>query len=333
MKWSANVKKILLLQKMDESGMKMLEDAGFQVDIPEDTSEAGLCAVAGDYDAIIVRGMVPVPESVIAKAVNCKIIGRHGVGLETIDVQAATREHIPVAYTPGANANAVAEQAVGLMLDILKKTCLLSRKLMLEKNYQCRLGVINSELQGKTVGVFGLGNIGRKVANICTKGFGATIIGFDPYVSEERFQSMGLDGRLTTDMDDLLANSDIVTLHAPGSEKGMIGTHALATMKQGSILINTARGTLVDEAALYDALVSGHLAGAGLDVTASEPPDPNNPLFTLDNVVATPHTAALTKEGNQNMAVGVAEQVRDLLLEGKRPWGFANPEVWETRRT
>ena len=326
------VKKILLLQKMDESGTKILTDAGFQVDVPENTSEAALCAVVKDYEAIIVRGMVPVPESVIRNAVNCKIIGRHGVGLETIDIKAATKECIPVAYTPGANANAVAEQAVNLMLDILKKTCFLSRKLMLEKDYQCRLGVINSELRGKTVGIFGLGNIGRRVAEICTRGFEATIIGYDPYISEERFQKMGLAGRLTTDMEDLLANSDIVTLHAPGSEKGMIGEQALAVMKKGSILINTARGGLVDEAALYNALTNGQLAGAGLDVTASEPPDPNNPLFTLDNVVATPHTAALTKEGNRNMAVGIAEQVRDLLLSGKRPWGFANPDVWETRR-
>lgn len=326
------MRKILLLQKMDESGMKILEDAGFQVDIPTDTSEEALCAVAKDYEAIIVRGMVRVPASVIASATSCKVIGRHGVGLETIDVEAATKENIPVAYTPGANANAVAEQAVSLMLDLLKKNCLLSRKLMQEKDYQCRLNVMNSELHGKTVGIFGLGNIGRRVGEICTKGFGATVIGYDPYVSQERFESMNLPGRLTTDMDDLLANSDIVTLHAPGSEVGMIGEKAISTMKPGSVLINTARGTLVDEAALYAALKSGHLAGAGLDVTACEPPDPNNPLFTLDNVVATPHTAALTKEGNRNMAVGIAEQIRDLLTEGKKPWGFANPAVWESRR-
>lgn len=326
------MKKILLLQRMDQAGMKILEDAGMRVDIPTDTSEEGLCAVAADYDAIIVRGMVKMPASVIGHAKNCKVIGRHGVGLETIDVEAASRANIPVASTPGANANAVAEQAVGLMLDVMKNTCRLSYKLMREKDYQCRLSVINSELKGKVVGVFGLGNIGRRVAEICTRGFGATIIGYDPYITQERFEAMGLDGRLTTDMDDLLSNSHIVTLHAPGSEVGLIGERALALMPEGSILINTARGTLVDEAALYAALKSGHLAGAGLDVTACEPPDPDNPLFTLENVVATPHTAALTREGNVNMAVGVAQQVVDLLLEGKRPWGLANPAIWESRR-
>lgn len=324
--------KVLLLQKMDSAGMKILEDAGLQVDIPADTSEEALRACAADYDAIIVRGMVKLPASVIESAKKCKIISRHGVGLETIDVEAATRENIPVAFTPGANANAVAEQAVSLMLDIMKKNCVLSRKLMLEKDYQCRLSVMNSELKGKTVGIFGLGNIGRRVAEIVTHGFGADIIGYDPYISQERFEMMNLNGRLTTDMDDLLANSDIVTLHAPGSEVGMIGRRAISLMREGAILINTARGTLVDEPALYEALKSGHLAGAGLDVTACEPPDPDNPLFALENVVATPHTAALTKEGNVNMAVGAAEQVAGLLLEGKKPWGFANQAVWETRR-
>lgn len=324
--------KVLLLQKMDDAGMKILEDAGLQVDIPTDTSEEGLRTVVADYDAIIVRGMVKLPASVIEQARNCKVISRHGVGLETIDVEAATKAGIPVAFTPGANANAVAEQAVSLMLDVMKKNCILSRKLMIEKDYQCRLGVMNSELKGKVVGVFGLGNIGRRVAEIVTRGFGATIVGYDPYVTQERFRSMELDGRLTTDMDDLLSNSDIVTLHAPGSEVGMIGEHAISMMRDGAILINTARGPLVDEPALYAALKSGHLAGAGLDVTACEPPDPNDPLFTLENVVATPHTAALTKEGNINMAVGAAEQVVGVLFHGKKPWGLANPAVWEARR-
>ena len=324
--------KVLLLQKMDDTGMKILADAGLQVDIPTDTSEEGLAAVVANYDAIIVRGMVKLTAPVIEKAINCKVISRHGVGLETIDVDAASKAGIPVAFTPGANANAVAEQAVSLMLDVMKKNCILSRKLMIEKDYQCRLGVMNRELKGKTIGVFGLGNIGRRVAEIVTRGFGATIIGYDPYVSQERFESMNLDGRLTTDMDELLANSDIITLHAPGSEVGMIGERAISLMREGAILINTARGPLVDEPALYAALKNGHLAGAGLDVTACEPPDPNNPLFTLENVVATPHTAALTKEGNVNMAVGAAEQVVGVLFEGKKPWGLANPAVWDSRR-
>lgn len=324
--------KVLLLQKMDHAGMKILEDAGMQVDIPADASEEGLGSCVADYDAIIVRGMVKLPASVIQRAKKCKIISRHGVGLETIDVEAATKEHIPVAFTPGANANAVAEQAVSLMLDIMKKNCILSRKLMQEKDYQCRLGVMNSELRGKTVGVFGLGNIGRRVAEIVVWGFGAAVIGYDPYVSQERFAAMNLKGALTTDMDELLSKSDIITLHAPGSEVGMIDKRAISLMREGAVLINTARGTLVDEPALYEALKSGHLAGAGLDVTACEPPDPENPLFTLENVVATPHTAALTKEGNVNMAIGAAEQVTGLLCEGKKPWGLANPAVWETRR-
>lgn len=310
----------------------MLHSAGFQVDLAADVSEQGLLAVVGDYDAILVRAMIPLTEPIIQAAEKCRIISRHGVGLDTIDVEAATRAGIPVAYTPGANANAVAEHTISLILDVMKHNCLLSHKLMKEHDYACRLQVNNMELNGKVLGIVGLGNIGRRVAQIASWGFGAQIIGYGPRTTQQHFAQLQVNGRLAKGLDDLLANSDIVSLHLPGTEPNLINRRTLAAMKRGSILINTARGCLVNEDDLYQALVDGHLSGAGLDVMASEPPEPDNPLFSLDNVVITPHTAALTIEGKRKMAVGAAEQIVNCLLHNKKPWGFANPEVWERRR-
>lgn len=324
--------KVLLLEKIDDSGINILRDAGIEVDLAPDYSEETLLGLVADYDAILVRAMIPITAKLIRAAKKCRIISRHGVGLETIDVAAATECGIPVAFTPGANANAVAEHTVSLMLDVLKQNVRLSRRLMEQGDYACRFGVRNGELRGKTVGILGLGNIGVRTARILSHGFGAEIIGYSPHATQERFARMEVNGRLAESMEDLLESSDIVSLHLPGTQTGLIDKAALTRMKPGSILINTSRGSLVDEAALYDALVSGHLAGAGLDVTASEPPAPDNPLFTLENIVITPHTAALTREALQTMAVGSAGQIADYLTKGKMPWGLANPQVWDNRR-
>lgn len=324
--------KVLLLEKIHPDGLEILKKAGFEVTLAENTSEEALIQAAGDCDAILVRAMIPVTGKLIRAAKKCRIISRHGVGLETIDLAAATECGIPVAYTPGANANAVAEHTVSLMLDVLKQNPRLSRKLMEQGDYACRLQVQNGELRGKTVGIVGFGNIGRSVARIVAQGFGANILAYDPYYPTERFEELGLNGRLTADLEELLSQSDIVTLHLPGSQTALINRETLALMKPGGILINTARGVLVDETALYEALACGHLAGAGLDVTAQEPPEKDNPLFTLDNIVITPHTAALTREALEAMAAGCTRQIVDYLLHDRMPWGLANPEVWEKRR-
>ena len=323
--------KVLLMQRMHEEGMQLLENAGHEVVIPPNTSEEALLEIVEGYDAIIVRGMVSLPGTVIEKAKNCRVIGRHGVGLETIDVKKATQLNIPVVFTPGANANAVAEQAVSLMLDIVKQNCYLSNRLMRQKDYQCRLNVMNYELRGRVLGLIGLGNIGRRVAQICVNGFGMKAVGYDPYMTQEILEKNNAPVTLLESINDVLKQADVVSLHAPGSENAIISFNELDLMKPGSVLINTARGNLVDEDALYTALINNKIYGAGLDVTGKEPPDPNNPLFELENVVATPHTAALTEEGSRNMAVGAASQVIDVLL-GKKPWGLANPEIWEQRK-
>lgn len=325
--------KILLLEKIHPAGVELLEAAGFQIAVAENTTEQSLIETVGEYDAILVRAMIPITEAVIRAAKKCRIISRHGVGLDTIDVSAATRFGIPIAYTPGANANAVAEHTISLILDVMKHNCQLSRKLMQENNYACRLEAESTELRGKTLGLVGIGNIGSLVARIACHGFGCRILAYSRHATLDRFLALGVDGTLAKDLDELLENSDIVSLHLPGTQNSLIDKHALKKMKPGSILINTARGCLVNEEDLYDALTSGHLAGAGLDVTASEPPEQDNPLFQLENIVITPHTAALTREGKRAMAIGAAEQIVNYLLRQEKPWGFANPEVWEIRRT
>ncbi len=323
--------KVLLYGPIDAAGMDVLRQAGLTAEIPEKLDSGHLEAIAADYDAILVRGMVPLPGAVLEKAVRCRVVSRHGVGLETIDVDAATRLHIPVVNTPGANANAVAEQAVGLMLDVLKHSCFLNERMKQHQDYQVRLRVTCHELAGRTLGLVGLGNIGRRVAGICGAGFGMKVVGYDPCLGQAELDAMGCAIEAQPDLDAVLRRADVLSLHAPGGEKPLIGERELALMKAGSVLINTARGTLVDEAALARALRDGHLLGAGLDVMASEPPPAEHPFYRMDNVVLLPHTAALTRESNRAMAVRAATALVRV-LRGERPEALANPEVWNARR-
>lgn len=323
--------KVLLYGPIDASGMDIMRQAGLTVDIPENLDAGHLEGIAAGYDAILVRGMAPLPGSVLKKAARCRVVSRHGVGLETIDVVAATRLHIPVANTPGANANAVAEQAVGLMLDVLKHSCFLNERMKKAQDYQIRLRVTCHELAGRTLGLVGLGNIGRRVAHICGMGFGMKVVGYDPCIGQAELDAMGCAIEALPDMEAVLRRADVLSLHAPGGKKPLIGKRELAQMKEGSVLVNTARGTLIDEAALAGALKDGHLLGAGLDVMAAEPPPAEHPFYHMDNVVLLPHTAALTRESNRAMAVRSATALVQV-LRGERPEALANPEVWDSRR-
>ena len=326
-------KKVLLSGPIHPDGIGYLEAHGCDVTVAERDDEENLIALARHADGIIVRGMARITRNVIEAAERCTVIGRHGVGLETIDVGAATEHKIPVVFTPGANANAVAEHALCLTIALAKQLCVLNDRLKRQGDYQCRMSVSCSEISGKTAGIIGLGQIGARVAEIFQKSFDMTIIGYDPYISKEVLEKRGLRGTLTDDLNAIFGQADIVSLHMPGpaDNKPIIGKEQLACMKKGAFLINTARGSLIDEAALYEALSTGVIAGAGLDVFQSEPPLPDNPLYELENVIVTPHTAALTVEGNRNMAVRVAENLCTV-LEGKSTKDLANPAIWEQRR-
>ena len=231
---------------------------------------------------------------------SLKVISRHGVGLESVDLDAAREQGITVCNTPGANADAVAEAAMGLILSVLRKIPL-SDHYVRSNNWKRSEGRL---IKGQTVGVIGMGNIGKGVIRRC-QGFGAKFMAYDPYFDKAFAAEYGVT---PAGIEDVLKNADIVTLHLPSTPETyhIINAETLAMMKPGTVLINTARGELVDEAALYEALKSGHLGGAGLDVYSSEPIY-NSPLFELDNIVVTPHMAGNTSDTTMNMGMWALE--------------------------
>ncbi|MEW6662629.1 MAG: hydroxyacid dehydrogenase [Bacillota bacterium] len=324
-------KKVLLVQPIHADAVAMLKEE-VEVVLAEKTDEEYVKQAIKDCDAIIVR-VTLLTRGIIEAGEKLQVIGRHGVGLDSIDVDAATEHHIPVIYGPGSNTNAVAEHAVALMLTLLKSVIPTHEATTKRNDYKIRLTTRTREVRDKIIGVVGLGQIGRRFAAICQYGFGAKIIGYDPYVTQETLQAAGLNVELYDNVDDLLKVSDFVSLHAPATDENyqMINARTLALMKKTAYLINTARGTLVDEAALYDALVNGQIAGVATDVFDPEPPMADNPLFTLPNVVVTPHIAAHSEEGLRMMAVMAAQQVLQV-LRGERPPHLANPQIWDTRR-
>ncbi len=326
-------RKILLTAPIHEEGIRLLEENDCEVIVAESNEEQCLSMLAKDVDGIIVRGMGSLTRGVIEVAQRCKVIGRHGVGLDTIDVHAASESKIPVVFTPGATANAVAEHTLCLTLALAKKLCVLNGRLKEQGDYQCRMKVTCSEISHKTAGLIGLGKIGVRVAEMFQNGFGMTVLGYDPYISGEGLKKSGLRVTLKPDLNELLECSDIVSLHMPATKdnKPLLGKKELERMKKGAFLINTARGSLLDEGALYAALSNHRIAGAGLDVFETEPPLPDNPLYRLDNVIVTPHTAALTAEGTRTMAVRVSANVC-AVLDGKKIDDLANPEIWDERR-
>jgi D-3-phosphoglycerate dehydrogenase len=324
-------KKVLLVQPIHADAVARLKEEA-EVVIAEKTAEDFVKQAVKDCDGIIVR-VTLLTRGIMEAGERLKVIGRHGVGLDNIDVEAATELQIPVVYGPGSNTNAVAEHAVALMLALMKLIIPSHEATTKLNDYKIRLTTRTREVKDKVIGVVGLGQIGRRFATICQNGLGVKIIGYDPYLSQEALQAAGLNVELYENVDDLLKAADIVSLHAPATDDNyqMINARTLALMKKTAYLINTGRGTLVDEAALYQALVNGQIAGAAIDVFDPEPPLADNPLFALPNVVVTPHTAAHSEEGLRMMAMMAAEQVLQV-LRNERPPHLANPQIWDVRR-
>jgi D-3-phosphoglycerate dehydrogenase / 2-oxoglutarate reductase len=265
-----------------------------------------------------------VTEEVIAAGRELEVIGRTGVGLDNIDVAAATRCGIPVVYTPGANTVSVAEHVLGVALALARKYPQLDREPR-AGNWGVR-DQLGCELTGKTFGFVGLGRIGQLTARKVKGAFGAEILAYDPYLPSGAAPDLGaivLDG-----LDDLLWRSDVISIHVPLTleTRGMIGVRELAIMKTGAFLINAARGPVVDEEALADALRSGTIAGAALDVFSDEPLGVNHPLYGVPNLLLTPHMAGMTVEAINTTARWM---VADILavLDGRHPEYVANPEV------
>jgi len=305
--------RVLVSDKLSTTAVDIFADRGIDVDYQPELGPdaAALLDCIDKYDGLAIRSATKATAELIGKADALKVIGRAGIGVDNIDIAAATRRGIIVMNTPFGNSETTAEHAIGMMFASARQIPAANRSILEGKWEKSRF--MGSELLGKTLGVIGCGNIG---AAVCRRAHGLmmTVLGHDPYLSEERATQIGVE---KVSLENLLARSDFVTLHVPlsGATRNIIDAEALDTMKPGARLINCARGGLVDEDALHKALVNGRIAGAALDVFALEPPV-DNPLLALPQVVATPHLGASTSEAQEKVAMQVAMQMAECLLNG-----------------
>jgi len=303
--------KVLISDKLSPAAVAIFRDRGLEVDVQTGLDPAELKAIIGRYDGLAVRSATKVTPEILEAADNLKVVGRAGIGVDNIDIPAATQRGVVVMNTPFGNSITTAEHAIAMMLALAREIPQANASTHAGKWEKSKfMGV---ELTGKTLGVIGCGNIGSIAANRAI-GLHMRVLAFDPYLSPERAVDLGVE---KVDLDSLLRRADFITLHTPLTDhtRGIISTDAIAKMKDGVRLINCARGGLVDEAALKEGLDSGKVAGAALDVFAEEPAK-ENALFGHPRVVCTPHLGASTTEAQENVALQVAEQMSDYLLTG-----------------
>jgi D-3-phosphoglycerate dehydrogenase len=303
--------RVLVTEPLAERGLDSLREE-HQVDLRTDLAAAGLADAIEPYDALVVRSQTKVTAEVIEAGRTLKVIARAGIGLDNVDVEAATRRGVMVVNAPQSNVLSAAEHTMALLLALARNVPQADASLRSGRWERERFQGV--ELHGKTLGVVGLGRVGTMVAQRALS-FGMRLIAYDPYVSRDRARSLAIE--LMPDLGALLVQSDFVTVHLPRTSEteALIGDRELALMKEGARLVNTARGGIVDEAALGDALRSGRLAGAALDVYAEEPAT-EHPLFDFPNVVITPHLGAATREAQDKAGVAIAEMV-GLALRGE----------------
>jgi D-3-phosphoglycerate dehydrogenase len=305
--------RVLVSDALSTTAVQIFKDRGVEVDyLPEIGKDKDkLAEIIGQYDGLAIRSATKVTEKLIAAAENLKVIGRAGIGVDNVDIPAASRKGIIVMNTPFGNSITTAEHAVALMFAVARQ--------IPEANASTHAGkweknkFMGVEITGKTLGVIGCGNIGSIVA---TRGIGLKmhVVGFDPFLSESRASELGIE---KVELDELFARADFITLHTPLTDKtrNIINKAAIAKMKDGVRIINCARGGLIVEADLVEGLKSGKVAGAGIDVFEVEPAT-QNALFDMPNVVCTPHLGASTSEAQENVALQVAEQMADYLIKG-----------------
>ena len=307
---------IVVSEYIHEDALERLEPLDPHYDPKLFENREALTKLLRDADALIVRNQTRVDGELVKNAPNLKVVGRVGVGLDNLELSVLRERDITVTWAPGTNAVSVAEYVMGAMLESSRAFARASAAL--HQGRWDRQAAIGTELYGKTLGIVGLGDIGGRLARRAGA-FEMHVLASDPVAHSSSFavQEYGLE---LTDLETLLERADFVSLHAPllPSTENMLNTKTLARMKPGSFLINTARGGLVDENALADALRSGRLAGAALDVRVKEPPGENDPLRGLDNLILTPHVAGVTEESNRRASLHVAEDVRRV-LSGQKP--------------
>jgi D-3-phosphoglycerate dehydrogenase len=299
--------KVLVVQPFHEQGMQLLEARG---DVTVGIVDGGLEELAlkiADADGVTIRTSL-LPAAAIERALRLKVVSRHGVGYDNIDLDALTRRGIPLAIAADANATAVAEHTLYFMLALAKQGPRYDRATR-EGQWAVRNSLDAVDLLGRRALIMGFGRIGREVAKRCAA-FGMAVMVYDPYVQANVIEAAG-DYRSVPDFEAVLPETDVLTVHMPlgADSRGLIGSSELAALPAHALVINAARGGIVDETALHDALTSGKIAGAGLDVFEEEPPPENHPLFGLDNVILSPHSAGLSKEAAIRMALSTAKNV------------------------
>jgi D-3-phosphoglycerate dehydrogenase len=305
--------KVLISDSLSEAAVQIFKDRGIEVDFQPNLGKdkEKLAAIIGNYDGLAIRSATKVTETILANATNLKVIARAGIGTDNIDKDAASKKGVIVMNTPFGNMITTAEHAIAMMFAVARQIPEASASTHAGKWEKSKfMGV---ELTGKTLGVIGAGNIGGIVCDRA-RGLKMKVVAYDPFLGEEKAKKMGVE---KVELDELLARADFITLHVPYTDQtaNILSKEALAKTKKGVRIINCARGGLVDEEALAEALKSGHVAGAAFDVFKVEPAT-ENPLFGLPNVVCTPHLGAATTEAQENVALQVAEQMSDYLLTG-----------------
>jgi D-3-phosphoglycerate dehydrogenase / 2-oxoglutarate reductase len=303
--------RVLISDKMDPNAAKIFEERGCQVDVITGESPEQLVARIGDYDGLAIRSATKVTKAVLDAAPNLKVVGRAGIGVDNVDIPAASAQGVVVMNTPFGNSITTAEHAIALMFALARQ--IPEANALTQAGKWPKNDFMGVEVTGKTLGLIGAGNIGSIVASRAL-GLKMKVVAFDPFLTPERAVEMGVE---KADLDSLLARADFITLHTPLTEqtRNILSKENLAKTKKGVRIVNCARGGLIDEAALKEALDSGHVAGAALDVFATEPAK-ESPLFGTPNFICTPHLGASTTEAQVNVALQVAEQMADFLVNG-----------------
>ena len=314
--------RVLIADKLSPAAVQIFKERGVEADTKTGLSKDELLKIIGDYDGLAIRSATKVDKDVLAAAKKLKVVGRAGIGVDNVDVPAATQSGVVVMNTPFGNSITTAEHAIAMMFALARQLPQADQSTQAGKWEKNRfMGV---ELFGKTLGIIGCGNIGSIVADRAL-GLKMKVVAYDPFLSPERAVEIGVE---KVELDDLLARADLISLHTPLTDKtrNVLSREALLRTKKGVLIVNCARGGLVDEKALRELLDSGHIGGAGFDVFIEEPAK-ENPLFGAPNFVATPHLGASTLEAQENVALQVAEQISEFLLTGAVSNALNSPSI------
>ncbi|MCJ7809229.1 MAG: hydroxyacid dehydrogenase [Desulfobulbaceae bacterium] len=319
-------KKVLLPQPIESEALLMLEESGIEIVSSPDPSPETVKPLLGGVHGIVLRTGIKITRELLSHADDLQIVSRTGGGLDNVDVDAATERGVVVTSNLGVNTSSVVEHVFAFMLALSKQLFRMDREVR-DGNFAIRYQNLSGDVRGKTLGVIGFGRIGSELGRLCRQTFGMKVLAFDPFLPEEVKETYG-DWVHFPDIRELCSNADVISIHVPLTDRtrNMMGEQELSWMKPEAILINTSRGSLIDEDALFHVLKEKKIAGAGLDVFSKEPVPADNPLLGLDNILLSPHSAALTRECVIRMATEAVQCVIDLFT-GMAPKNVANRQV------